>query len=178
MSDTPRTDAESEPREILASRLIDAWCEDKGRKIPWAKVVQIVAIVTKQSDAERDRLLRMGEEDGSCEMCGRNAVALESDLTAANAEIEKLRFQIGEFKKDTERYRGLLSDPKLMHDLALLLLNNAYWDASILTKNLDEVLRTNAVDAAIAAGKQETSNGVLDAPNYIHTGKNGGSIPG
>jgi hypothetical protein len=58
-------------RDALASRLIDAWVVDKGRKIPWAKAVQIVAIVTKQSDAERDRLLRMGDEDGSCEMCGR-----------------------------------------------------------------------------------------------------------
>ena len=60
-----------DPRELLAMRLIDAWCNDKGRKIPWAKAVQIVAIVTKQPDEERDRLLRLGDEDGSCGMCGR-----------------------------------------------------------------------------------------------------------
>jgi hypothetical protein len=66
----PADDVE-DGRDALASRLIDAWVVDKGRKIPWAKAVQIVAIVTKQSDAERDRLLRMGDEDGSCEMCGR-----------------------------------------------------------------------------------------------------------
>lgn len=64
-----------EAREILAGRLIDAWCADKGRQIPWAKAIQIVAIVTKQSDEERDRLLRMGDEDGSCEMCGRSDAA-------------------------------------------------------------------------------------------------------
>lgn len=58
-------------RDALASHLIDVWVADKGRKIPWAKAVQIIAIVTKQSDAERDRLLRMGDEDGACEMCGR-----------------------------------------------------------------------------------------------------------
>jgi hypothetical protein len=65
-----------EPSEILASRLIDAWCADKGKKIPWAKAIQIVAIVTKQSDEERDRLLKMGDEDGSCEMCGRSDAPL------------------------------------------------------------------------------------------------------
>lgn len=67
----PQGPVADDPKEILAGRLIDAWCEDKGRKIPWAKAVQIVAIVTGQSDAERDRLLKMGDEDGSCEMCGR-----------------------------------------------------------------------------------------------------------
>ena len=63
------------PAEQLASRLIDAWCADKGKQIPWAKAIQIIAIVTKQSDDERDRLLRMGDEDGSCEMCGRKDAA-------------------------------------------------------------------------------------------------------
>lgn len=65
---------EMEPPELLASRLIDVWCADKGKQIPWAKAVQIVAIVTKQPDDERDRLLRLGEEDGSCGMCGRPAI--------------------------------------------------------------------------------------------------------
>jgi hypothetical protein len=59
------------PDELLASKLIDAWCADKGKQIPWAKAVQIIAIVTKQSDAERDRLLHLDDEDGSCGMCGR-----------------------------------------------------------------------------------------------------------
>lgn len=68
------------PREVLASRLIDAWCADKGKQIPWAKAIQIVAIVTKQTDDERDRLLKMGDEDGHCGMCGRG------DDTAADAK--------------------------------------------------------------------------------------------
>lgn len=66
---------EMEPREALASRLIDAWCANKGKQIPWAKAVQIVAIVTKQSDAERDRLLHLGnDDDGKCPVCGRSTV--------------------------------------------------------------------------------------------------------
>ena len=73
---------EETPPEILASRLIDAWVADKG-KIPWAKAVQIVTIVTKQPDAERDRLLKMGDDDkGICEMCGR------SDYAAASAKAQ------------------------------------------------------------------------------------------
>lgn len=61
-------------KDALASQLIDVWCADKGgRQIPWAKAVQIVAIVTKQPDAERDRLLHMDDEDGSCDKCGRSA---------------------------------------------------------------------------------------------------------
>lgn len=64
-------------RSALAGRLIDVWCADKGKQIPWAKAVQIVAIVTKQSDDERDRLLRMGDEDGSCGMCGRSDAPAE-----------------------------------------------------------------------------------------------------
>lgn len=67
----------------LASRLIDVWCADMGRKIPWAKAVQITAIVNRMSDGERDRLLRLGDEDGSCEMCGRNAPGLEVQLGRA-----------------------------------------------------------------------------------------------
>lgn len=78
-----------EPREALAIRLIDAWCADNGKKIPWAKAVQIIAIVTKQSDEERDRLLRMGDEDGSCEMCGRSAAITSSASAARAAALEE-----------------------------------------------------------------------------------------
>lgn len=75
-------DDEQSAADTLAGRLIDAWVADKGRQIPWAKAVQIVAIVTKQPDAERDRLLRMGDEDGSCEMCGRRDPAAQSKALA------------------------------------------------------------------------------------------------
>jgi hypothetical protein len=49
------------PPEILASRLIDAWCGAHGGQIPWAKAVEITAIVTKLSDEERLRLLALGD---------------------------------------------------------------------------------------------------------------------
>lgn len=61
-----------ESKETLAGKLIDVWCAEHGGKISWAKAVQIVAIVTSQPHAERDRLLKMDDkEDGSCPMCGR-----------------------------------------------------------------------------------------------------------
>lgn len=51
------------PPEILASRLIDAWCAAHGRQIPWAKAVEITAIITKLPEAEREWLLALN--DGS-----------------------------------------------------------------------------------------------------------------
>ena len=50
---------EMTPPEILASRLIDAWCVANNRQIPWAKAVEISAIVTKMSDEEKQRLLAL-----------------------------------------------------------------------------------------------------------------------
>ncbi len=85
---TPETDAET-PREVLASKLIDTWVADKGRKIPWAKAIQIVAIVTQQSDAERDRLLHMGDNDGACEMCERNAITIEQQRDQLAAMLQQ-----------------------------------------------------------------------------------------
>lgn len=63
---------QKEAREALASRLIEAWVADKRKQIPWAKAIEIVSVVTKQTDAERDRLLHLGDEDGTCGMCGRS----------------------------------------------------------------------------------------------------------
>lgn len=54
-----RKDEAEEAREALASRLIDAWCAANGQPIPWAKAVEIVAIVTKLPDVERLRLLAL-----------------------------------------------------------------------------------------------------------------------
>ena len=79
--------AESETPDALASRLIDAWCADKGKQIPWAKAIQIGAIVTKLSDEERDRLLHLGDDDGSCEMCGRNAIAAEARAESLQSQL-------------------------------------------------------------------------------------------
>lgn len=50
---------ELEPRELLASRLISAWCDHHGKKIPWAKAIEISAIITKMPDDEKQALLAM-----------------------------------------------------------------------------------------------------------------------
>lgn len=51
-------DAE-QPRELLAARLIDAWCEAHGTKIPWDKAIKIVAVITKMDPEEEKRLLNL-----------------------------------------------------------------------------------------------------------------------
>jgi hypothetical protein len=50
------------PAEILASRLITAWGDTHGKPIPWAKAVEISFIITKFSEAERQRLLALDGE--------------------------------------------------------------------------------------------------------------------
>lgn len=80
------------PAEILASKLIDAWCAEHGGKISWRRCIEIVAIVTKQPQAEVDRLLALGaDDDGRCEMCGQSLSAAP-DLPAPEIvrEIERL----------------------------------------------------------------------------------------
>lgn len=54
---------EMTPPELLAHRLIAAWCDAHGKQISWAKAIEITAIVTKMPDAERDRLLAFGSDD-------------------------------------------------------------------------------------------------------------------
>ena len=49
------------PPELLASRLIDVWCEEKKRQIPWAKAIEIMAILTKMPEPERQRLLALDD---------------------------------------------------------------------------------------------------------------------
>ena len=53
------------PPEILASRLIDAWCAAHGRPIPWEMAVEITAITTKMPEAERARLLALDRMKGN-----------------------------------------------------------------------------------------------------------------
>lgn len=48
-------------REVLAGRLIDAWCESHRKQIPWVTAVEIIAIVTQMPDAERVRLLGLAD---------------------------------------------------------------------------------------------------------------------
>jgi hypothetical protein len=68
------------PPEALASRLIDVWCANNGGQIPWAKAVEITAIVTKVSNAERSRLLALNDD--------------ESGQDAKYAALRKLKAQI------------------------------------------------------------------------------------
>ena len=56
-------DTSETPGDDLAIRLIDAWCFEHKRQIPWQKAIEIVAITTKMDDAERLRLLGLGDED-------------------------------------------------------------------------------------------------------------------
>lgn len=48
-----------EPREVLASRLIDAWYDSHGSQISWKKAVQIAAIIMKISPKEIEKLLEI-----------------------------------------------------------------------------------------------------------------------
>jgi len=54
-------DAALTPSETLASRLIDAWVTAHDKQIPWAKAVQITAIITKMDAAECARLIALGD---------------------------------------------------------------------------------------------------------------------
>jgi hypothetical protein len=109
--------------DTTAGRLIDAWVAEKGKQIPWAKAVQIVAIITKQSDDERDKLLHYGEEnDNKCEMCGcskglrdkaesAERRATESD-ERGNEWHRKLVEQIGENTRLQSRIEAALAVPR------------------------------------------------------------------
>lgn len=68
---TPSTQPDT-PGELLAAKLIDAWCAEHGGKISWRRCIEIIAIVLKQPQEDVDRLLALGlADDGRCEMCGQ-----------------------------------------------------------------------------------------------------------
>lgn len=56
-----RKDEAEESREAMASKLIDAWVAAHNKPIPWAKAVEIVVIVQKLPEEERQRLLSLDE---------------------------------------------------------------------------------------------------------------------
>lgn len=58
-----RKDEQEECSDVLAGRLIDAWATANGKPVPWAKSVEIIAVIKKLPDAERVRLLALGEEE-------------------------------------------------------------------------------------------------------------------
>lgn len=53
---------QEQPKEILASHLLDVWMREKGKQIPWRKAIEIIAIVTGMPDAESKRLFDMGND--------------------------------------------------------------------------------------------------------------------
>lgn len=65
MDDARSNTDELTPPDLLVLRLIDVWCHEHGGKIPWHKAIEITAIITKMSDAERLRLIAFDELDGS-----------------------------------------------------------------------------------------------------------------
>lgn len=72
------------PAEILASRLIDAWCAAHGKPVPWAKAVQITGIVTKQPQEEIDRLLAMDDSPQHGDELLAGAQAFKDELLKAS----------------------------------------------------------------------------------------------
>ena len=54
---------EDTPADVLAGRLIDTWCDENKKPIPWQKAVEIVAIVKRLDDTERLRLLGLEDDD-------------------------------------------------------------------------------------------------------------------
>ena len=115
---------EAQQHDATAGRLIDAWVAEKGRQIPWAKAVKIVAIVTKQTDEERNRLLHYGEEnDGKCEMCGcskdsreraesaeRKVGELQAEVTRLKVEWDKLRIALVETQTELGKYQRRVAE--------------------------------------------------------------------
>ena len=45
-----------------ATKLINAWVDTYGKKIPWDKAIEIIAVVTKMAESERQRLLCMDDQ--------------------------------------------------------------------------------------------------------------------
>lgn len=68
----------------LVSKLTDAWCQENGSQMHWGKLVELVAVIEKLPDTERDRLLRL-------------------DYPDIFAERDELKAQLAEAKADAER---------------------------------------------------------------------------
>lgn len=66
---------EPTPAETLAGYMLHSWAQQHGKPVPWTKAVEITAIMTKMSDAERDKLLAMDDPDGpKCKTCRGHGV--------------------------------------------------------------------------------------------------------
>jgi hypothetical protein len=156
-----------EELDTTAGKLIDAWVADKGEQIPWAKAVQIVAIVTKQSGADKDRLLRLGDEDGKCGMCGRDDAdrdRLAAENAALKCELRDITLALNDerthntmtiaevcaaLKRDVERLRNIVN--KQAEDEGLWFVAQTAPEAY-----LQQELRNlhAAIDAALALNEE------------------------
>lgn len=74
-------------------KLMDAWIAEHGSQIPWPKAVQLLAIVMKYSEEERDRLLCL-------------------DYPDYPAQVTELTRQRDEYKQDALRWRLYASSPQ------------------------------------------------------------------
>jgi hypothetical protein len=63
-------------------RLTNAWITDSGSQMPWGKMIEMTAIITKMPDAERDRLLMLDFPD------------VLADRDQLRAELAALREQV------------------------------------------------------------------------------------
>lgn len=59
MAEIKEQDPGGTPAEHAAGRLIDAWCAHYQRQIPWNKAVEILAVVTKMPEEEKQKLLNL-----------------------------------------------------------------------------------------------------------------------
>ena len=50
--------AQEASREAMAEKAMDAWVRERGQ-MSWKRAIEIIAILTKMPDEERDRLLNM-----------------------------------------------------------------------------------------------------------------------
>lgn len=66
-----------------ATKLINAWVDTHGKQIPWDKAIEIIAVVTKMPEVERQRLLCM---DDQYELVSKRLTAAEQrDVTLETA---------------------------------------------------------------------------------------------
>ena len=57
-----RKDEAETSREAMANKLIDTWVAVHNKPIPWAKAVEIVVVVNKLPEEERQRLLSLDDK--------------------------------------------------------------------------------------------------------------------
>lgn len=52
-------DAYPNGKELLASRLLDAWCAHHQRQIPWDKAIKMMVVLEVMTQEQADNLLQL-----------------------------------------------------------------------------------------------------------------------